>query len=68
VYIHSPTERTTALRYARTTAEKAAHAWVNELTHAVFHAPMFALNADAPLNACEPTRLGPQRCKVSILS
>jgi hypothetical protein len=25
-------------------------------TDAVFHAPMFALNVDAPENACEPNR------------
>jgi hypothetical protein len=24
------------------------------MTRAVFHAPMFALNADGPMNACEP--------------
>ncbi len=34
--------------------EKAAHTWDNEVTRAVFHAPMFALNADAELNACAP--------------
>jgi hypothetical protein len=27
------------------------------VTDAVFHAPMFALNADANWNACEPTAL-----------
>jgi hypothetical protein len=26
------------------------------VTEAVFHAPMFALNADAKRNACEPSR------------
>jgi hypothetical protein len=26
----------------------------NVVTAAVFHAPMFALNADAEMNACEP--------------
>jgi hypothetical protein len=32
----------------------AAHTWYNEVTAAVFHAPMFALNADAEENACAP--------------
>jgi hypothetical protein len=42
------------------TAEKALTE-DNVVARAVFHAPMFALNADAPLNACKPTTLGPQR-------
>jgi hypothetical protein len=36
--------------------KKAAHTPDNEVTDAVFHAPMFALNADADWNACEPSR------------
>jgi hypothetical protein len=36
-------------------AEKAAHTSDNVVTDAVFHAPMFALNASASLNACEPS-------------
>ena len=32
----------------------AAHTWFNVVTRAVFHAPMFALNADAEPNACAP--------------
>jgi hypothetical protein len=32
----------------------AAHTRYNVVTEAVFHAPMFALKADAELNACEP--------------
>jgi len=38
----------------RAAGRKAAHTPVKSLTRAVFHAPMFALNADASLNACEP--------------
>jgi hypothetical protein len=34
--------------------KKAAHTFVNVVTAAVFHAPMFALNADAAWNAWEP--------------
>jgi hypothetical protein len=34
----------------------AAHTWLNEVTDAVFHAPMFALKADAEWNACAPKR------------
>ncbi len=33
-----------------------AHTQDNVLTDAVFHAPMFALNANAPWNACKPSR------------
>ena len=40
------------------TAE-ATHTLDNVVTAAVFHAPMFALNADAEANACEPTMCGP---------
>ncbi len=35
-------------------AGKAAHTCCNVVTDAVFHAPMFALNADAESNACAP--------------
>jgi hypothetical protein len=34
----------------------AAHTQYNVVTDAVFHAPMFALNVDAPMNACAPSR------------
>ena len=34
---------------------KAAHTAPKEVTDAVFHAPMSALNADASANACEPS-------------
>jgi hypothetical protein len=34
--------------------ERAAHTDSNVVTDAVFHAPMFALNADADWNACAP--------------
>ena len=34
--------------------ERAAHTLSNVVTAAVFHAPMFALNAAAYMNACEP--------------
>jgi hypothetical protein len=37
-------------------AEKAAHTWYKFDTDEVFHAPMFALNADAERNACEPSQ------------
>ncbi len=33
---------------------EAAHTERNVVTEAVFHAPMFALKADAKENACEP--------------
>ncbi len=36
--------------------QKAALTQYNVLTAAVFHTPMFALNADADSNACEPSR------------
>ncbi len=35
---------------------KAEHTWYKVVMRAVFHAPMFALNADATVNACEPNR------------
>ena len=49
-------------RISRATAET-AHTQVNVVTDAVFHAPMFALNADASRNACEPTTRGVRRWK-----
>ena len=45
------------LRWCAAGAEKAAHTPANEVIDAVFHAPMFELNADAygpPPNACAP--------------
>jgi hypothetical protein len=42
-------------RWRAARAEKAAHTLPNVVTAAVFHAPTFALNADADLNACEPS-------------
>ena len=42
------------LRWRATRAGKAAHTLFNEVIDAVFHAPMFALNADAAWNACAP--------------
>ena len=39
---------------ARRPGPKAAHTADNVVTAAVFHAPMFALNADAQANACAP--------------
>ena len=46
---------TSRLRWRAARAGNAAHTWDNEVTAAVFHAPMFALNADAEENACEPS-------------
>ncbi len=48
----APAERVP--RRWRAAAPKAAHTEDNVVTDAVFHAPMFALNATAPENACEP--------------
>jgi hypothetical protein len=47
--------RLSRLRWRAARAGKAAHTLANEVTDAVFHAPMFALNADISLNACEPS-------------
>ena len=43
---------------------EAAHTPTNDVTRAVFHAPMFALNADADRNACDlnHTRCTPTEC------
>jgi hypothetical protein len=38
----------------RRRAEKVAHTPSNVVTDAVFHAPMFAVNTDAEMNACKP--------------
>ncbi len=43
------------LRWRAARAGEAAHTNSNEVTAAVFHAPMFALNAFADLNACAPS-------------
>jgi hypothetical protein len=53
-----PTERTPP-RCAR--GPEAAHTVFNDVTEAVFHAPMFALKAVADSNACEPTLGGGER-------
>ncbi len=52
----APTTRPSASRpqWRGTRAGKAAHTYFTEVTAAVFHAPMSALNADAALNACAP--------------
>jgi hypothetical protein len=44
-----------------------AHTLIMFATAAVFHAPMFALNADAVLNACEPTIPRLQQHKWSVM-
>jgi hypothetical protein len=46
--------RPSASAVVRAAGPGAAHTWVKELTAAVFHAPMFALNAHAYRNACAP--------------
>ncbi len=43
------------LRWRAARAEKAAHTSDKVVTRAVFHAPMFALNVLALVNACEPS-------------
>ncbi len=45
------------LRAAR--AGQAGHTEDKSVSAAVFHAPMFALNADAEKNACEPNHTRP---------
>ena len=42
------------LRWRAPGRKRRTHTWYKLETRAVFHAPMFALNADAPANACEP--------------
>jgi hypothetical protein len=44
------------LRWRAARAQETAHTEDNEVTAAVFHAPMSALNADADQNACEPSQ------------
>jgi hypothetical protein len=51
----STTRRTRPARGGALPGPEAAHTSANEVTRAVFHAPMFALNADAYWNACEPS-------------
>ncbi len=46
--------RPSAAAIVRAAGPGAAHTWYKLVTHAVFHAPMFALNADAERNACAP--------------
>ncbi len=52
----SETGRAGVSAMARRRAEKAAHTWYKFDTDAVFHAPMFALNADADASACGPSQ------------
>jgi hypothetical protein len=46
--------RPSASAVVRAAGPRAAHTVANEVTAAVFHAPMLALNADADWNACAP--------------
>ncbi len=46
--------RPSASAIVRAAGPGAAHTAYNEVTDAVFHAPMLALNADAEVNACAP--------------
>ncbi len=46
--------RTTATPHRSAAGPEAVHTHCNVVTRTVFHAPMFALNADAASNACEP--------------
>ncbi len=46
--------RPSASAVVRAAGPGAAHTWYNVVTDAVFHAPMFALKADAHANACAP--------------
>ncbi len=46
--------RPSASAIVRAAGPGAAHTWYNVVTRVVFHAPMFALNADAEPNACAP--------------
>ncbi len=57
----TPTKRISAPRNAP--PAKTAHTSHMSTTRAVFHAPMFALNADAEPNACGPTLRGPRQCE-----
>ncbi len=51
----APKPRRSVSAVVRAAGPGAAHTENNEVTRAVFHAPMSALNADAPTNACAPT-------------
>ncbi len=46
--------RPSASAIVRAAGPGAVHTLDSEVTAAVFHAPMFALNSDALLNACAP--------------
>jgi hypothetical protein len=46
--------RPSASALVRAARPGAAHTRINVVTDAVFHAPMLALSADAPPNACAP--------------
>jgi hypothetical protein len=48
--------RPSASAIVRAAGPEAAHTLDKSVTRAVFHAPMFALNAFASKNACEPNR------------
>jgi hypothetical protein len=52
---HGPPAERVPPRGRAAQAGKAAHTAYMVDTRAVFHAPMFALNATAPSNACEPS-------------
>jgi hypothetical protein len=54
----SKTERAhpVSIRRGARCRPKDAHTEPNEVTDAMFHAPMSALNADADWNACKPSR------------
>jgi hypothetical protein len=61
--IEDPPTASATARGARR-RRKAAHTLVKPVNDAVFHAPMFTLNADANRNACEPNHTGsaPTEC------
>jgi hypothetical protein len=60
-------DRPSASAALRAPAET-AHTLENDVTQAVFHAPMFALKAVADRNACKPTARRQQRREVLIHS
>ena len=51
-------DRPSAVRRGARAGPEAAHTLDKSVTEAVFHAPMFALKADAEKNACAPRTLG----------
>jgi hypothetical protein len=62
-------DRPSAVRRGARAGPKAAHTASIVVTEAVFHAPMFALKADARKNACEPinaTLGGGGRCSHAL--